>query len=548
MSAAAPDQADLPALSLLGTALDAAPEDPRIRWRLAARPDQLLPPLTDPWRVLLLRGGRGSGKTRAGAQALAEIVLSDPDGEGEYGIIAPTYADAWTKCVEGESGILRALGTSVSEVKDHKSKIVRSALRTYGEVVLTNGIIIYIDSANEGGFRIQGRNLKAAWCDEIGLWTKWEIAWGESLKFAVRHGVSKIIATGTPKASQPARKLVRSLLRDEPEHGGVISRRLRTIDNIKNLSEAFYRTVVGAAKGTRLERQELEGELLDDVANALWTRELVESCQVPYLGEPGGPPFITRCYIGVDPSDGKEDSDEQAYTLVARGLVDDPHVYVLENWGGQESPVKFAERVIRLAQEFDATLLIEKNHGGEWLKATFEQTMKNIGRAKYEVVHASQAKRTRAEPVAAMYQRGIVKHAVRTVKTSDGHKDQLRYVDLEDQMCSFTGAQGERSPDRLDSLVWACNRFLDMSFGPIVPAGVRRYVREDDLDTGTDAARPMEDPLKEDRPKARRRLSQAHGGAYDEQNPWDLGTFAPSDGEPDDVPAGGPRGRVRHWR
>jgi predicted phage terminase large subunit-like protein len=537
---------DLGPLSIFQKALSGRPQDPRIRWRMTARPDQLLPPLEGPWRVLLLRGGRGSGKTRAGAQALAEIVLSDPDPEGEYGIVAPTYADAWTKCVEGESGILRALGTSMSEVKEHRSAIVRSALRTYGEVVLHSGIVIYVDSANEGGFRIQGRNLKSAWCDEIGLWTKWEIAWGESLKFAVRHGWSKIIATGTPKASQPARKLVRSLLRDEPEHGGVISRRLRTIDNAANLSEAFYRTVIGASKGTRLERQELEGELLDDVANALWTRDVVDGCQVPYLGEEGGPPFITRVYIGVDPSDGKEDSDEQAYTIVARGLVDDPHVYVLENWGGQESPVQFAERVIRKAQEYNATLLVEKNHGGEWLKATFEQVMKDVGRVRYEQVHASQAKRTRAEPVAALYQRGIVKHAVRKVRGPDGETTIERYVDLEDQMCSFTGAQGERSPDRLDSLVWACHPYLSMGFGPPVPGGVRRYVRDDTYDLGADAGVPMPDPLKKPKDSARRRLSGAHNGAYDDDAAWDLDSFAPGSAE-EERPAG-PHGNVKAWR
>src|SRR5215472_15334444 len=150
--------------------------DPRLAWRIGgaggekARPEQLLPPVTDPWRVTYFQGGRGSGKTRAGAQGLAEWVLNDPDGEGEYGIIAPTYADAWTKCVEGKAGILRALGTSMKEVKDHKSATVKAAWRTYGQVVLHNGIVIYADSAAEGGLRIQGRNLKAAWADEIGLW------------------------------------------------------------------------------------------------------------------------------------------------------------------------------------------------------------------------------------------------------------------------------------------------------------------------------------------------------------------------------------------
>lgn len=530
-------------------------KDPRVRWRSGvARPEQVLPPLADPWRVFYLQGGRGSGKTRAGAQGLADIILDDTDTEGEYGIIAPTYADAWTKCVEGESGILRALGTSMAEVKDHKSHIVRSAWRTYGQVVLHSGLIVYVDSADEGGLRIQGRNLRAAWCDEIGLWKKWEVAWGESLKFAVRQGVSKIIATGTPKVSMSARKLIRSLIRDEPEHGGVITRRLRTIDNIANLSEAFYRAVVGAARGTRLERQELEGELLDDVANALWTRELIEASQCPAVGEEGGPPWLTQVFIGVDPSDGREDSDEQAYTIVARGLIDDPHLYVIESWGGQESPVMFAKRVIKKAQELDATLVVEKNHGGGWLSATFEQVMKETGRCKYREVHASQAKRTRAEPVSALYERKIVRHCQRQVtyqitdaRTSERiwHTDTERFVELEDQMCSFTGAAGERSPDRLDSLVWGCYPFLDTWFGPPVPGGKREWIRADDLDTGTDVTGHLADStFSPTGTRAQRRLAEAHGGAYDGGSDWSLDTFAPAE---DDTPNGQSPNR-REWK
>lgn len=544
-------------LAAWGAELEKPSDDPRAVWRATARPDQLLPPIEDPWRVLFLRGGRGSGKTRSGAQGLADIIMADTDGEGEYGIIAPTYADAWTKCVEGESGILRAMGTSMAEVKDHRSKIVRSAWRTYGQVVMHSGLVIYIDSADEGGLRIQGRNLKAAWCDEIGLWQKWQVAWGESLKYAVRQGVSKIIATGTPKVSQPARILVRSLIRNDEEHGGVITRRLRTLDNIANLSEAFYRTVVGSAKGTRLERQELEGELLDDAVGALWSRELVDTAQCPAPGQPGGPAFITKVYIGVDPSDGKEDSDEQAYTVVGRGQVDDPHIYVLESWGAQESPVMFARRVIKKCQEWmdagaTAMLVVEKNHGSEWLRATFEQAMKDMDRrVPYEMVHASHAKRTRAEPVAMLYDRGIVKHCTKqvTYQTTDPrsgeitwHTDTERYVDLEDQMCSFTGAQGERSPDRLDSLVWGCWLFLDTWFGPPVQGGVRKWALPGELEGEFGRIEDMpEQP-------GSRRLAGVHGGAYDRQEgDWGLDGFAPA-GVNEEQPSGTGRATVHSWR
>jgi phage terminase large subunit-like protein len=505
--------------------------DPRLAWRGEhgrARPEQILPPLTQHWRVTYFQGGRGSGKTRAGSQGMADWVLSDDEGEGEYAIIAPTYADAWTKCVEGKAGILRALGTSMAEIKDHKSKTVKHAWRTYGQVILHNGIVIYADSAAEGGLRIQGRNLKGAWADEIGLWEKWETAWNESLRYAVRDGISRIIATGTPKASRPARKLVRALIRNDPGEGGVIVRRLRTVDNAANLSTEFMRAVVGASQGTRLERQELEGELLDDVANALWTRDLLDSIRVAE-----GPEHLLNIKIGVDPSDGGETSDEQAYTVAGLGPLVDGHIYVTENWGGQEAPVPFAKRVIRKALELDAEIIIEKNHGGAWLQATFQQVMRQMRvSCKYRMIHASHAKRTRAEPVSALYEMhgGLVRHL------HPGGTIEPNMSELEDQMATFTGAQGERSPDRLDSLVWALSPFLRRAFGPPGHASPRKWAAAEDIEA---AGTPPD-------VRARRRLAGAHGGVYRSRK-WSLEDFAPAD-DSQVVTTGGPRGNLKGWR
>lgn len=770
MTLIAADEADLAALGLFRGRLEEGPRDPRLTWRQIARPDQLLPPITDPWRVLLLTGGRGSGKSRSGSQGLAEIILGDPEPEGQYGICAPTYRDAWTVDVEGDSGILRALGTTAGEVKHGRSRLVSYAHRSYGEIGLRSGHTIYVDSADDGALRIQGKNLRAIWCidastsiecrdaikyirnvrpgdevrtrygwrrvlaarctgrsvpvveintasgvrlrctpdhriwvhgrgwvqacqlnpgdrlylarlpgssstagattgsrpattppvtdasrpastspsgkrpavassapatwsttstttrrttsqvtsptsptptttgttaaasrglpsqwngygrgsgnhgtsavtapspassvkgssrrdlpggksaaapssappscvgmsaerprscpardhatsaeassprrtadptsapvtaptltcvtsvrpsgqadvydltvedaheffaggilvhncDELGLWARWQVAWDESIRYAVRKGASKIIATGTPKVSRPARALLRRLLRGEEP--GVIVRRLRTIDNAPNLSEAFYQSVIGAAKGTRLERQELEGELLDDVENALWNRALLEAIQVPAVGADGGIPYLHSAVIGVDPSDGKEDSDEQAYTVAGKGSPTDPHLYVAENWGGQMAPAAFARKVILKAVEWNARIVVEKNHGGEWLVTTFHQVAKDLDKAgqipdhqlpRVETIHASQAKRTRAEPVSALYERGVVRHCYQVEKYQSAdretgqlswHADRRGMVDLEDQMATFTGAAGERSPDRLDSCLAA---------------------------------------------------------------------------------------------
>jgi phage terminase large subunit-like protein len=498
-------------LSRFADRLDAAPEDPRLTWRRQARPDQILP--AGDWRVTYFQGGRGAGKTRASAQGLAELILATPE-PCDWGIVAPTYRAAWTTCVAGESGFLAALGTSEAEVRRGDSQAVAYAHRTNAEIGLRTGHVVYVDSANDGALRVQGKNLTGCWCSEIGLWLKWATAWDESIAYAVRRGVSKIIADGTPKVSRPAAKLIRRLLRDEP---GVIVRRLRTVDNLANLSETFYRSVVARASGTRLERQELEGELLDDVENALWTRDLLESIQVDEI--PGAFEDATglrQVYVGVDPADGTEEGDEQAYTVCGQG--GDGRLYVPESWGGRLGPVPFLKRVVLTADKWNGEVVLEKNHGGSYLEATLTQVMRDLEiSVPYRIVHASQAKRTRAEPVGALYERDVVRHV-------NGP-----HVELEDQMVTFTGQPGERSPDRLDSLVWACTPFLDYDFdfsGKPRQLGARNWSSQADLH------RLGQSPAD----RRRERMGQPR-----ERDEWDLDSFAPQDERPT-------RRNVRSWR
>jgi phage terminase large subunit-like protein len=245
-------------------------------WRELARPDQLPP--EGEWTTLLLRGGRGSGKTWAGAHILAEEIETDPlresEGPGKWAIVAPTYGDARDKCIEGESGMLAALHTTRGEVEAGMSPTVRTWNRSLGELVLHDGTEIVIDGADDGATTIQGENLRGAWADELGLWKQWETAWDESLGYAVRKGRARRIATGTPKRDRQARTLVKRLLAD-PE---VVSRQLRTRDNWENLSATFRATVLRTA-GTELGRQELEGEMLEEAEGALWRREWIEFCR-----------------------------------------------------------------------------------------------------------------------------------------------------------------------------------------------------------------------------------------------------------------------------
>jgi phage terminase large subunit-like protein len=185
----------------------------RERWLRTARPEQVAP--EGDWRVWYIQAGRGAGKTRAGAEWLSQIEAENP--AGAYAIIAPTFADGRDTCVEEH--LLQILGKRVS---------IKGWNRSIGELFLKSGSRIYVDGADDGALRIQGKNLRAAWCDEIGLWNKWDIAWNESLQFAVRLSPAQIVATGTPKMGHG---LVAQLVSDTT----VVKTRMSTASNRENL-------------------------------------------------------------------------------------------------------------------------------------------------------------------------------------------------------------------------------------------------------------------------------------------------------------------------
>lgn len=228
----------------------------RERWRASARAEQT-PPEGD-WRVWYLQGGRGAGKTRTGAETLADwiterdILTGDP---GHWGILAPTYGDARDVCVEGPSGILNALGPLVTDWN-----------RSMGELHIAGGSRIYLDGADDGALRIQGTNLRGAWADEVGLWKKWEKSWNESLRFAVRIAPAKIVATGTPKMGHG---LVRYLVNAEE----VVVSRMATTDNLINLDQVVIDELLAQYAGSRLGLQELEGHYFEGMEGDLLRRE-----------------------------------------------------------------------------------------------------------------------------------------------------------------------------------------------------------------------------------------------------------------------------------
>lgn len=226
------------------------------KWLEEARPEQVMPP--DPWSAWYLMGGRGAGKTRAGAEALA--ILEGENEPGEYAVIAPTMQDAITTCIENT--LLPILG----------KRVVPQPLgwkRTQGELRLRSGSVIYCDGADDGALRMQGKNLRAVWADEVGLWRQWETAWHHSIGFALRFHPAKIIATGTPKMGHG---LVRMLVRDE----AIPKSKMHTMDNVKNLAPHRVKEFYDRFSGQLLGRQELEGEWIEaiegDALKRAWWR------------------------------------------------------------------------------------------------------------------------------------------------------------------------------------------------------------------------------------------------------------------------------------
>jgi phage terminase large subunit-like protein len=253
-----------------------------------------------------------------------------------------------------------------------------------------------------------------------------------------------------PNSDQPARVLVRRLLKDP----AVVCRRLRTADNAHNLSAAFLETVVGRYQGTELGRQELDGEVLEDAEGALWRRAWIEDNRKSALIAP-----LRRTVVGLDPADGLKDGDEQAICVAQVDL--NGELYVVRSDGYRETPMAWLRRAVRLAAEMKAQIIVEKNHGGAYLTGLLERVMVEIGvRAPYRVISASQGKRTRAEPVAGLYEQGKVHHLG-------------TFPELEDQFCTWDGTGA--SPDRMDACAWAITELMGYARSAGVEPTVHRY-------------------------------------------------------------------------
>ena len=409
-------------------------------WRAKARPDQL-PPESD-WQVWYIIGGRGAGKTWTSAHTFAEWTQDHP---GEYGIVAPTYADGRDVCVEGESGLLAAFGTTRSQVMDGGSRFVESWNRSQGVMLLRNGTVIYVDGADDGATRIQGHNLAGCWASEVGLWRRWQVAWEESIRYAVRHDPARIVADGTPKRGHG---LVRLLNGDD----AIPKSRLRTFDNVENLNRFTVEGWVRQYGGTALGRQELEGEVLEDVPGAAWQRAWIDETRIA-PSESGRwlelhKADLVRVVVGVDPATtSAEGADETGIVACAEFMHPadkhedrrHPHYAVLEDGSLHATPAVWGLRAVTLYERLAADAVIgETNKGGEMIEHVIHSVN---GSVAFRAVHATRGKVIRAEPIAALYEQGKVHHVG-------------AFPELEDQQCSYVAGESS-SPDRMDALVWA---------------------------------------------------------------------------------------------
>ena len=426
LASAAPEEVDEFLAGLSDNALASLP------WifEFWALPHQL-PPRGD-WKSWVIMGGRGAGKTRAGSEWVRRKVEgATPEARGEcsrVALIGETFDQTREVMVFGDSGILACSPPDRRPVWEASRR----------RLVWPNGATATVFSAHEPE-ALRGPQFDAAWVDELAKWKKAEDTW-DMLQFALRLGSHpQQVVTTTPRNVEVLKRILQS--------ASTVTTHAPTDANRAYLAESFLAEVETRYGGTRLGRQELEGLLLDDVEGALWTTAMVEGCRVDRL------PELDRVVVAVDPAvTGGAASDECGIVVagvVTSGEPKDWRAYVLEDATVRGGPTEWARAAIAAMDRHKAERLVaEVNQGGDLIESVVRQIDPLV---PFRGLRAARGKAIRAEPVAALYEQGRVKH--------------LRGPSLgalEDQMCRMTlrGYEGKGSPDRLDALVWAIHELM----------------------------------------------------------------------------------------
>lgn len=378
------------------------------------RPEQV-PPHGE-WRTFLFLAGRGAGKTRAAAEWVHERA-STP--QTRIAVVARTAADARDVCVEGESGIL-------ATAPPWRKPLYEPSKR---RLSWPNGSQATVFSADEPDL-LRGPQFHYCWADELAAWNRLEDTWS-NLDMGLRLGTHPQVFVSTTPRPLP---LIRRLMADQRS----IVVRGRTVDNL-HLPASAIEALKARYGGTRLGRQELEGEILDDAPGALWRREWIEDARVEAA------PELTRVVVAVDPAvTATEDSDETGVVVVGVSRAGD--LYVLADYSGRLPVEQWAAKAISAYQLHQAdAIVVETNQGGDMARSILRQVHRSVPITE---VRASRGKQTRAGPVALRYEQGRVHHV--------GRLDAL-----EDQLVTWDPMSGS-SPDRLDALVWGCTSLLGL--------------------------------------------------------------------------------------
>jgi phage terminase large subunit-like protein len=399
----------------------------KYHWKFWARPDQLEP--EGDWTTWLLLAGRGFGKSRCGAEWVRQKALDFPGCR--IALVGETTADARKVMVEGESGILMI---SPPDFMPEYSPANR-------QLTWPNGSIAFTYNATQPD-QLRGPQHHFAWCDELAKWQYMQDTW-DQLQFGLRLGSHpQQIVTTTPRPLPLIKKLM-----NDPD---TVVTRGRTYDNAANLAGPFLKQIEERYGGTRLGRQELEGELLEDLPGALWRRENIDLNRRPDM-----PLEMQRIVVAVDPAASSEEgSDETGIVCVGMARDADGYNrgYVLADRSLRGSPDEWARATVALYREFDADRIVaEKNQGGDMVEAVIRAADRN---APVTLVHATRGKLVRAEPVSALYEQNRIHHVG-------------RFDELEDQMCLFTPDYDRQngSPDRMDALVWGLSFLFERMTG-----------------------------------------------------------------------------------